>query len=187
MPGFRLAKKAAEIFERTRPSRLGTVEHGIFTFGETAQGPMSGSPRSRWPAAGRTPPDDRVRTPASRSKWRRRLKWRRSCAAPAPSPIQLGRLQAFHPRIPVKRAIRDYANGDELPATAGPGRDPDHRSAPELPADHAGARSGRLDGFKRRCAMLSAALSPNIVRTSHATIRARRYQSTSSTRCRGSS
>ena len=38
MPGFALAKPAAEIFERDRPAEgLILLKHGIFTFGESAE------------------------------------------------------------------------------------------------------------------------------------------------------
>ena len=95
MPGFLLAKKAAEVFEND-PEVEGLVllKHGIFTFGDTAREAyermiaavsLAEERLARRRARRCSPP------PGCPPRSPERPKWRRSCAAPAPSPIRAGR------------------------------------------------------------------------------------------------
>jgi len=93
MPGFLLAKKAAEIYE-AGPGVEGLVllKHGVFSFGETAREAYErmiaivtlAEEHSRAGARASLSP---LRCPR---RWRARLRSRQSCAAPAPYRMRWG-------------------------------------------------------------------------------------------------
>ena len=137
MPGFPLAKKAAEVFEAD-PAVEGLVllKHGIFTFGDTRAEAYERMiavvtlPKSGWR-------DGRNTSSFPRASCRRRSparpKSRRSCAAPAPCPTRRRwRLQALRPRFPQRPGDpRLTSTAPSSRATARPASSPPTtRSAP---------------------------------------------------------
>ena len=88
MPGFGLAKKAAEVFEQN-PHVEGLIldKHGIFTFGDDGARILRAHDRMVTLAEQRLAKDRKAvfASAALPNEHRaRRARWRRSCAAPAP-------------------------------------------------------------------------------------------------------
>jgi len=136
MPGFQLAKKAAEVFEGD-PAVEGLVllKHGIFTFGETAQEAYErmiatvSLARSGLPAAVQRC----SLASASPPRWPGRRRWHRSCAALAPLPTRAGRVPSSVSSWSSARTLRFSLTSmaPSFAATARPGSPPRiTRSAP---------------------------------------------------------
>ena len=149
MPGFQLAKKAAEVFE-TDPAVEGLVllKHGIFTFGETAQ-----EAYERMIAAvslaeerltrRRATVFAGIRLPAAVAGAADVAPILRGACALA-RPERVGRLQALYPRVPLRpdgAPLRQRCRASPLQPSRGsnPGPYDPHQ---ELSADRAGARAG---------------------------------------------
>ena len=140
MPGFRLAKNAAEVFEAD-PAVEGLVllKHGIFTFGDTAREAYERmiaavSLAEERLARGRKTVFAGAHAPAA-AAGRRRPRWRRSCAAPAPSPTAAGRAPSSASSSTSARARRSSttSTAPSLRRYGQPGsRRPTTRSAPRI-------------------------------------------------------
>ena len=156
MPGFQLAKKAAEIFEAD-PAVEGLVllKHGIFTFGETAREAYERmiaavSLAEERLARRRTTVFAAARLP---QQWPRRPRWRRSCAAPAPSPIRAGRAptsaSSSSSAQTRRSSITSTAPSFDRYGQAGVAT-PDHTiRTKNYPLIVPAPEPGRLDGFKQ--------------------------------------
>ena len=150
MPGFLLAKKAAEVFEND-PAVEGLVllKHGIFTFGDTAREAYERmiaavslaeerlARRRKTVFAAARLPAAVAASGRSGADPARRLRHRR--------PERVGRLQAVHPRIPLgPGGARLRQRRRASPLRTGRGRHPgSHDPHQELPADRAGTRAGQ--------------------------------------------
>ena len=155
MPGFRLAKKAAEVFEED-PAVEGLVllKHGVFTFGDTAQEAYQRmiavvSRAEEELSRGRKTVFARRRCPR---RSRRPPMWRRSCGARAPFPIRpaRGRLKRFILEFRSNPAVLGYVNGADLQRYGQAGvATPDHTiRTKNYPLIVPAPEAGRLDAFK---------------------------------------
>ena len=193
MPGFLLAKKAAEVFEAD-PAVEGLVllKHGVFSFGDTAREAYErmiaivSLAEERLAAR----PQDRVRRRRAAGRIAAAAEvapiLRGACALPTrPRP---GRTSASCSIFAPARRCSIFVNGAELARYGQAGvATPDHTIRTKnypliVPAPGGGpARRFRSRGARRR----SNALPPSTTPISPATTRARRQRNASSIRCRG--
>jgi rhamnose utilization protein RhaD (predicted bifunctional aldolase and dehydrogenase)/NAD(P)-dependent dehydrogenase (short-subunit alcohol dehydrogenase family) len=156
MPGFRLAKKAAEIFEEDEGVEgLVLLKHGIFTFGETAQEAYERmiavvSLAEQQVARRRTTVFARVRLPVEVAEAAEVAPILRGASAIA-DPSGSGAFKRFILEFRSSDAISDYANGDELHRYGQAGvATPDHTiRTKNYPLIVPAPEAGRLDGFKQ--------------------------------------
>ncbi len=156
MPGFQLAKKAAEIFDAD-PAVEGLVllKHGIFTFGDTAQEAYERMVAAVSQAEERLAPRRNTvvfpaaRLPAATAGAAEAAPILRGACA-MPSPLQAGAYKRFILEFRTSPAILDYVNGAALGRYSQAGvATPDHTLRTKnhpliVPAPEA----GRLDDFK---------------------------------------
>ncbi len=149
MPGFQLAKKAAEIFDAD-PAVEGLVllKHGIFTFGDTAQEAYERMVAAVSQAEERLAPRRNTvvfpaaRLPAAIAGVAEAAPILRGACA-MPSPLEAGAYKRFILEFRTSPAILDYVNGAELGRYSQAGvATPDHTlRTKNSPADRPGARS----------------------------------------------
>ena len=126
MPGFGLAKAAAEVFEQ-KPDVEGLIlhKHGIFTFGETAREAYERMIEMVSLAESRLRQGRPVVFPARQIAGATRdvlPRSRRSCAAPAPSRDDgAGADRASSPISAPRRRSSPTSTGPSLPPTASAG------------------------------------------------------------------
>ena len=154
MPGFLLAKSAAEIFESDRAVEgLVLLKHGIFTFGETAREAYERmiaavSLAEKQLAHGRSTVFRAVRLPAALAQAREVAPILRGACAIA-SPTGAGAYKRFILDFRTGPAVLDYVNGAELRRYGQAGvATPDHTiRTKNHPLIVAPPEAGRLDAF----------------------------------------